>query len=353
MIVSALWIVPAILGALDTLAQSRIWGQHTNWRAVLFTGLDWLLYGVITPFVFLLARRFPLTRATLRRNVAIHLAAALAFCIVWAGLGTVLRLVVQPESFDGGIIRSFVSWTFITLPFGVAVYLAVVGVEHAVAWFVQAREREAQVARLSEQLTGARLAALQSQLNPHFLFNALNTVAVLVRDGERGAAVRVVEQLSGVLRRILNRGRDAEVPLGDELELVREDLAVEQARFSDRLRPVIDVDPATLAALVPAFALQHLVENAIRHGISRRTGAGRLTVRARVVDGVLELTVTDDGPGIAPDAAAVEGHGLARTRETLAALHGSAASLTILREEQGTTARMRLPLRVAPSGHNG
>src|SRR5262249_39732186 len=139
---------------------------------------------------------------------------------------------------------------------------------------------EVQLARLAEQLTGARLAALQSQLNPHFLFNGLNTITVLMREGDTASATHVIEQLSQVLRTTLGRSRDAEVTLEDELALVRQYLAVEQARFSDRLRPVIDVDPALLSAAVPGFALQHLVENAVRHGIARRSDAGRVALAA-------------------------------------------------------------------------
>ena len=115
------------------------------------------------------------------------------------------------------------------------VYLAVVGTEHAIRYFVEAQER-------AQQLSEARFAALQAQVNPHFLFNTLNTVGVLVRDGERSAAARIVEQLSEVLRRTLTRHRTNEVRLEDELELVRQYLGIEQARFSDRLRPQFDVD---------------------------------------------------------------------------------------------------------------
>src|SRR6185503_21341952 len=130
--------------------------------------------------------------------------------------------------------------------------------------------RETQLARMAEQLTGAKLATLQAQLNPHFLFNSLNTVAVLVRDNDAPRATAVIEHLSDVLRRTLSRTGASEVSLADELDLVREYLAVEQARFSDRLDPRFGVDEQLLSAAVPSFALQHLVENAVRHGISRR-----------------------------------------------------------------------------------
>lgn len=326
------------------MAQQGLSGQPIHFRDVLFNGLDWLLYGLLTPFVVALSRRFPLARPTRPRNVLIHVLFSLLFCFAWAGGGTLLKMVLQPNSFDGGVGMFYLSWVFTTFPFGAGVYFSIVGVEHALRYFAEARDREAQVARLSDQLTGARLAALQAQLNPHFLFNSLNTVNVLVRDGENAAATRVIEQLSDVLRTTLNRSRDSEVALDDELTLLRQYLAVEQARFSDRLRPAIDVPSELLSAAVPSFALQHLVENAVRHGIARRSNAGRIVVSARREGDVLELTVRDDGGGLSGEPA--PGHGIENTRERLRTLYGDAASLELTAApEHGAIARLRLPYR--------
>jgi LytS/YehU family sensor histidine kinase len=272
------------------------------------------------------------------------------FCAAWAAAGTVLRALLMPGSLGPNVARSYESWLFTTFPFGVAVYFCVLGIEHAIRYFTEARERDVQVARLSEQLTGARLAALQAQLNPHFLFNSLNTIAVLVRDDDAPAATRVIEQLSGVLRRTLDRTNANEVSLDDELELVRQYLAVEQARFSDRLRYEIDAGASgsseLRSAAVPAFAVQHLVENAVRHGIARRSDAGLVTVVARRRGGVLEIIVSDDGAGFAAESEAPAGHGIANTRERLRTLYGSAASLVVARREpHGTAATLRIPYR--------
>jgi two-component system, LytTR family, sensor kinase len=276
----------------------------------------------------------------------LHLFASLLFCAAWAGAGTILKALVEPRALTNGVGLYFVSWIFITLPFGVAVYLAVVGIEHAIHYFAEARERELQLARLSEQLSGARFAALQAQLNPHFLFNTLNTIAVLVRDGDKTAA-RLVEQLSDVLRRTLTRHRTPEVTLAEELELVRQYLAIEQARFSDRLRPAFEIDEAVLSAAVPGFALQHLVENAIRHGIAKGADAGRVDVEARRVGDMLHISVADDGPGIDPLTPIAPGHGLENTRERLRALYGDRASLVVAKgafgRTTGTMATLRLP----------
>jgi two-component system LytT family sensor kinase len=348
MLVSAAWIVPAVFGAVNELAQKRLFGGRVSVPEILFASGDWLLYAFLTPGVFAVSRRWPIARPHLARRVAFHFAVSLLFCAAWAGAGTVLRALLMPQNLWGGPAAHFVSWLFITFPFGVAVYLCVVGMEHATRYFVEARDREIQLARLSEQLSSARFAALQAQVNPHFLFNTLNTIAVLVRDNDRQGAVRIVEQLGDVLRLTLRRHPTNEVTLGEELELVQQYLAIEQARFSDRLRPAFDIDARALSAAVPIFALQHLVENAIRHGIARRADAGRVHVSARRVGETLELSVEDDGPGIAPGVSFAEGHGVANTRERLRALYGDKASLEVasVREAAGgTVATLRVPYR--------
>ena len=372
MIVSAAWIIPAAFAVINRIAQARLQGwEPATVRELLFEFGDWLLYAFLTPGVFAISRRWPLTRPHLVRRALLHLLFSVLFCVAWATAGQVLRLVLAqifaPEIYQAGMQAGaaqfwrqigveWLSWIFITLPFGVAVYLCMVGIEHATRYFIEAQEREVQVARLSEQLSSARYAALQAQLNPHFLFNTLNTIAVLVRDNDREGAVSIVEHLSELLRRTLSRHRANEVTLGEELELVRQYVAIEQARFSDRLRPEFRIPDALLSAAVPSFALQHLVENAIRHGIARDTEAGLLIINATRSGDLLELTVIDDGPGIDPTAPIPAGHGIENTRERLRGLYGERASLEIApRPEGGTIATLRVPYReLAPeANHQG
>jgi two-component system, LytTR family, sensor kinase len=360
MLVSAAWILPAGFAAINRIAQTHISGwDPVTVRELLFESGDWFIYAFLTPAVFAISQRLPLVRPYLARRAVSHLVISLLFCVAWATCGKLLkwalmllldlnalREAMQDAQFYQKAGLDWLSWIFITLPFGVAVYLCVVGVEHAARYFVEARERDAQLARLSEQLSNARFAALQAQVNPHFLFNTLNTIAVFVRDNDRQAAVRIVEQLSEVLRTTLSRHRMNEVPLGEELELVRQYVAIEEARFSDRLRPEFDIDDSLLSAAVPSFALQHLVENAIRHGIAKSPDAGRLVIAARRDGDTLEISVTDDGIGIDDDLIMPQGHGVENTRERLRALYGGSATLDIARRaEGGTIATLRAPYR--------
>jgi signal transduction histidine kinase len=346
MLVSAAWIGPAVLGALNEMMQRRLGGGPPARTAdLLFASGDWLLYAFLTPAVFAVAHRWPLSRPRLFRRFAFHLLVSLAFCAAWAAGGTALRALLA-QRWPIGEGPSFVSWFFITLPFGVAVYLAMVGTEHAVRYFLESREREQQLARVSEQLVHAQFAALQAQVNPHFMFNTLNSVAVLVRDGEKLAATRIIEQFSDVLRRTLARERTHETPLADELDLVRQYVAIEQARFSDRLRPRFLIHDDVRSAAVPTFAVQHLVENAIRHGVAHRSDSGAVTVSARRDGETLEILVTDDGIGITPHMAGVKGHGIDSTKSRLTAMYGNRASLDVIRAPAGgTTATLRVPFR--------
>jgi signal transduction histidine kinase len=329
MLVSAAWVIPAVFGALNQVAQKRLFGGEVRLPEILFAAGDWLVYAFLTPAVFAVSQRWPIARPHVGRRVAFHIGISLLFCAAWALPVSMLRAVLLPQLLRGGPAASFVSWLFITFPFGVAVYLCVVGIEHATRYFVEARDRGLQLARISEQLSNARLAALQAQVNPHFLFNTLNIIAVLVRDNDRQGAVRIVEQLADLLRLTLRRRPTSEVTLDDELDLVKQYLAIEQARFSDRLRPTFDIDADVRSAAIPGFALQHLVENAVRHGVARRPEADRIHVSARRIDGLLEVSVEDNGPGIAPGIAFTEGHGVVNTRERLRELYGDGASLDV------------------------
>jgi two-component system, LytTR family, sensor kinase len=350
--ISAAWIVPALLAALAEYLQARIghWEHPPGWRELLWQGGDWFLYGGLTPLVFLLARRFPLRRGRLAANIPIHFLAALVLCVLWAGAGLLFRAALGLEPMWPTPAQAMIGWTLTTLPFGVAVYFAVLGVEHATFYFAEARERAVHAARLSSQLAEARLGALRSQLNPHFLFNSLNAITVLVRDQDTPAATRMLEQLGEVLRQVLHADRVHEVPLAEEIGFLERYLAIEQVRFSDRLRASFAVEPGLERALVPSFVLQPLVENALVHGLSRRTEGGTLTISARREGDALVLQVRNDGPALAPPSpGARRGLGLANTRERLATMYGIEGTLVLADDlSGGVVATVRLPYHEAP-----
>lgn len=342
-LVSAAWIGPATLAVFRAYLHGPLGdGQPVQWRGLVFEGGDWLLYGFLTPAVWWFARRYPLTRGTIARPIGAHLAAAVVLCAAWAGGGILLSYTLFGSTpYDEGVI----GWFFTSLPFGVAVYFAVLAVEHAVFYAFEAREREAQAAALSAQLADARLGALQMQMQPHFLLNSLNAITVIVRDQDTATATRMLEMLGEMLQRIVRTDRPSETALAEELAFVQSYLAIEEIRFPDRLRIVFDADAAVLDAAVPEFLLQPLVENALRHGVARRAGVTTVRIEATQDRGDLVLSVTDDGPD--PEAGPAtpgKGLGLSNTRERLATRYGNRASLRLEpTPEHGTLAEIRLP----------
>jgi two-component system LytT family sensor kinase len=335
LLIPAACVVPAVLGVLQAYMQARLNGDAARWQDMVFEGGEWLFLGALTPITWVLARRFPPRRERWGRTLAAHLGGALGLCIGWASLGVLLGLALDRYPAQGNLPRDFLSWALTSIPWSVFMYFTVLGCVYAFSYFVEAREREAQASRLAAQLAEARLGALRMQLHPHFLFNSLNALAVLVREQNTPAASRMLEMLGDVLRQVLRTDQPHQVPLADELAFLERYLEIEQVRFSDRLRVRWKIDPATRAALVPGFVLQPLVENAIKHGVARRAGAGLVEVSARVAEGRLELSVRDDGVGMG--AAQAEGVGLSNTRERLRTLYGDAASVALRTPPGGGT----------------
>jgi two-component system, LytTR family, sensor kinase len=197
----------------------------------------------------------------------------------------------------------------------------------------------------------ARLQALQSQLEPHFLFNTLNGISALVTEGRNDSATAMIARLSDFLRLTLETTGTPEIPLADDLVFVRQYLDIQQLRFGDRLRFTFAIAPQAMAVLVPALLLQPLVENAVRHGILPRASGGIVIVSARIVAGALLLNIDDDGPGMQKSVAPSSGLGLSNTATRLAALYGGLAELSIGRSEAGGVGvAIRIPLRVGPDG---
>ena len=232
----------------------------------------------------------------------------------------------------------------------VPVYWIVVSVTTAVLHSRRARERERRSLELAASLAQSRLAALRAQLQPHFLFNALNAISTLIHKDPH-AADEMIANLSDFLRLTLEHGDAQQLTLARELEFVRRYLAIEQVRFGDRLTIRIDFAPETLAALVPVLILQPLVENALKHGLQPKRGEVSLELSARAEEGFLVVAVADDGVGICADSGETSGTGIgiANGRSRLRELHGEHASLTLEpRPEGGTRAILRLPFETRP-----
>lgn len=299
-----------------------------------------LTLGALTGSVVWVTRRTEAWRAWSR--VLLHIALAVTFA------GVVVLLAVVALRGTGVETSSVIPIATFELHF--LAYFAVLAITHAVdflAWRHDQRIDQARLAarsaRLETQLARTELQILRSQLDPHFLFNALHVISELVHvDPSR--ADRMVARLGDLLRMSAALSRSGDVALRKELEFVNAYLEIQETRFGGKLRVVRDVDTATLDAAVPSLVVQPLVENAIRHGTSRRAGGGQIEIVTRRVGESLVIEVLDDGPGLPADQAPDEGIGIGHTRARLAQLYGAEGGLELeSRTGGGTAARLRLP----------
>jgi signal transduction histidine kinase len=301
---------------------------------------DWLPWAMVSPLLFRLVFRLPLERKRLRVALPVHLLCGLAVVGLSTWWGEVVLPPPQPPQAVNASQRTPPPgrWLFGMLFLRLPIYLAVVSIAHSIYFYRRSLSRDSSLAQ-------ARLEALKMQLQPHFLFNSLNAIAELVHKDPDGADEMLVA-LSSLLRLSLDTSGEQLLPLRRELEFVERYLMIEHVRFGDRLRFELDVPPDTQNALVPTFLLQPLVENAVRHGLEPRAGAGLLTVRAARDGSTLRLTVGDNGVGVEAEKPLREGIGLTNTRARLHALFDGAADLEFCRGE-GLTVKVSLPFRTA------
>ena len=310
-----------------------------------------LTLGALTGSVVWVARRTETWRPWSR--VGLHIAIATVFAALVAFVGAA---ALRAATSAGAVPAPLASFELHFLA-----YFAVLAIASAidfVAWRRDHRLDEARLAersaRLEAQLARTELQILRSQLDPHFLFNALHVISELVHvDPSR--ADRMVARLGDLLRMSATLARSGDVALREELEFVNAYLEIQEARFGSRLRVVRHVDPATLDAAVPSLLVQPLVENAIRHGTSRRATGGQLEIITRRTGPSLVIEVLDDGPGFPADHVPDEGIGIGHTRARLSQLFGNSGGLELEpRPGGGTTARVRLPfVRAVPGAGNG
>lgn len=346
--ITAAWLlIGVVMGAQASFGSALTGGPPAPlWPAIRGALIQTVPWIPVSLLIVALALRYPLSGPRRVRNGIIHLAASIPVVFLANALVVLgYWITFGPFQSLGVLMREGARWAMLRLHIGLLVYAAVVAITLMARYYQHSRDNELRLARLEGQLTRARLQALNAQMRPHFLFNTLHTIGQLWRSGANDAAEAALDNLGSLFHRVQNSTQASVVTLAEELAMVREYLAIEQARFRDRLQVMIEADDAALDWKVPPLILQPLVENAVRHGISARSSAGRLRVMATVVDDRLRLVVGDDGPGM--DAVSPQpgsGTGLANTRERLFQLHGPHARLEIeSTPATGTVATVWLP----------
>jgi signal transduction histidine kinase len=309
-----------------------------------------LLWALATPGILWLGRRFPVIVPRARRTrgarwrAAVHLPASVGCAVVVQLAHAALLSRIFPGWFPRPPLADLARSAVSNVDYGCILYGIVFLIGQAFDYVRSLDQAQVRQAELQEELVQAQLQALRMQMQPHFLFNALNSIAELIHE-RPAAAEHMVVELGELLRTYLRSGQAQEVPLTDELDFLRRYLELQQVRFEDRLAVAIELEPGAADAFVPSLVLQPLVENALRHGVADREEGGAIEIRAAVRDARLELSVTDNGPGIADPS---PGTGLGNTRRRLDRIYGADHELSVRAlAAGGTRATIRIPLKSA------
>jgi anti-sigma regulatory factor (Ser/Thr protein kinase) len=328
------WTGFALITAAN-LYVAMITHGHSFTRLVLFSVSVWWPWAFAAPAIAWLAERFPIAPVS-TRNVLVHVLAAIAagvgHCAAWIGL----TVAIQP--FDAMTIQEFgdpfIYSVAARLPSELLIYTATLVAILAADYRRRLRERE-------QSLSAARLHALELQLQPHFLFNTLHSIAALVRGRRDADAIEMITGLSDLLRYTLDRAGRQQVPLEEEAAILRRYLDIQRIRFADRLAVTIEIAADARTAAVPALILQPLAENAIRHGIAKSAAAGRIDVRAFRRDGQLTIEMFNSGSLAA--GANGDGIGLRNTTERLEQLYGADQRFELRELGGGVLASLTIP----------
>jgi two-component system LytT family sensor kinase len=361
------WIVvfglSQILAVILTLQRYSYWepnnelgsrGDYLYGLAIdhLINGFVW---GILTLLILCLTRKFRLDSPHRWRNLLIMLGMGLVISVLHLVIYIHLYAAVTPLLFPNEphyTFKKIISLIFKLNPYWRLIhFLPLVFLSYAYDYYQLSLQGARKAAELEAKLAKAHLQALQMQLHPHFLFNTLNAIYVLVRE-DAEAACRMLETLSSLLRITLKKSNQTLVPLGEELEFLKLYMSIEQTRFNDRLKIEFEIAPLIQGALVPNFILQPLVENAILHGVTQTPGEGQLKVSAHRQNRQLILQVQDNGPGLRPPAEFNNGCGigLANTRERLRQLFGQEQKLELTNLPQGgLCATVSFPFQETPT----
>ena len=341
------WTLFGLFNGTQTYV-TRSYLAKINWIPVYsFTLLDALVWALLTPVILSVGKRLSPSRIRWPWALASQFVASIAFSLIHFSIFVkLLPYAGYYRAGPGSLFRTLLPTRF---QLDLLTYCLVIGIRQAVEYYQQVRERERRASHLETSLVQARLQALRMQLQPHFLFNTLNTISSLMYK-DVPAADHVLNRLAGFLRLALETAKSQEVCLQTELEYTDRYLDIEKVRFLDRLVVEHDIQPDVLDAMVPTLILQPLVENAIRHGVGARAGGGKMWIRASRKADTLVVEVEDEGK---PPIDIHEGVGITNARSRLAALYGERQRLAIgTGSSGGFRVAMELPYRAGDYWHD-
>jgi signal transduction histidine kinase len=345
------WTLLSVFFSLPNLAAGK---GLISMRGIFAWCWSW---GLVAPFILAFDRRLPFSGKQIARRISAHLLAGLLFTAAYHYVNFVALAAFGIGTWEAlSISKSFALWTFDDAIWSWFFYWVIVAALQAHAYYRRYLSTELRLERMERSCTEARLNALRMQLDPHFLFNALNTISSHVERDPK-LTRRMIEHLGDLLRRSLETKDRQEVPLAEEMEFLAPYMAIQKIRFGEKLKIEIQIESEVRNAIVPSLLLQPLVENAIRHGISHRAAGGTVIVSARRMDDQLEIRVQDDGVGLPPGwtLESSAGLGLSVTRERVKSLHPNGESSFAIRprRDSGVEVDIFLPLHARGGDTDG
>lgn len=344
----ASWTLFGFFMAGQWYIQSSRAGNPVAWSLVLRTELLYaLVWLALTPLILWLAWRYPFRAGQWVSVGLLHLAGSVAFAFLHRFLLNTLVQVVEMTPNHAFSWNEILASLFRYFDYGIMIYWILLLFRQATEYYRQAQQQALQKSQLESQLNLAQLRALKMQLHPHFLFNTLNGISVLVRK-DPDAACSMIARLADLLRMTLDNTGAQEVPLEQELKTLACYLEIEQMRFADRLSVSLDIPDETRGALVPNLVLQPIVENAILHGVAKQRGPSTIAIRSERRNGALVLRVEDTGPGLAAEEDVREGIGIGNTRSRLERLYGKDFTFVVENSARaGAVATITIPFHTA------
>jgi two-component system, LytTR family, sensor kinase len=345
------WSALGVLFALPAVSSPQ-WN-----RQLLGYFAFWWAWGLVTPLIFWIDARLPFQEKRLRMRILAHLPVSVVVVLLHTYLSGAMNAVLGMSAWSPFSAKGFLAAISDESILGRwLVYWLIFGGHQTFRYYQHYLDSELRLERMERSFSESRLNALRMQLDPHFLFNALNTISSEVEHDPRLARA-MIEHLGDLLRLSLDARNRQEIPLVEELAFLDHYVAIQKIRFAENLRIEIHVAPEVKYALVPSLIVQPLVENAIRHGISRRASGGTVTVSAEHDANQLHIRISDDGVGLPPGwtLEASSGTGLSVTRERIVGLHPDGDSRFFVRPRPGggTEVEISLPLRFAGDQANG
>jgi len=346
--IASIWLGIGFFSAAQTVFSMRAEGMHHDWPQLFVTQLLALLpWALATPIVQYMGRRFPPIHLKPVSRWLVHLATCAAITLLTAAWIAGLEELMNPWAISSGprpFVPLFRSKFYNDSLSDVVLYASVLAISYVLDSKERLARQQTETARLSEALSKAQLYALRRQLEPHFLFNALNSISGLVREKKNDAAVSMIAGLSDFLRRVFEDSTRQEVALGEEMDFVQKYLDIQKIRFADRLKLDVQVPGELLSAQVPTLILQPMAENAVKHGIAKRANGGTIRISAWRSADMLNLTVYNDGPK--HRGGPTSGIGISNVRSRLEKLYGNKFQLTMRDQEpDGVEVSVSVPFK--------